>query len=55
MENVKSLNKIEEKLPKSVEEARGIFKKMTEANPLVRKLHIIFDLGAPETEDEDLI
>ena len=55
MVDVKLSNKIEEKLPESVDEARKIFKKMTEANPLVRKLHIKFDLGAPETEDEDLI
>jgi hypothetical protein len=55
MENVKSLNEIEEKLPKSVDEAREIFKQMSKINPLVRKLHVKFSLGAPETEDEDII
>lgn len=49
------VTKIEEKLPKSVDEARKIFSDMTKINPLVRKLYIQFNLGAPETEDDDLI
>lgn len=49
------VTKNEEKLPKSVDEARKIFSEMTKINPLVRKLHIQFNLGAPEVEDEDLI